>query len=272
MNVQICVIYLMCDDIVTLLTTLSVQVILQLRVYALYKRSRKVLIFLMTIFAFEISTMVVLIGITMKHLENIPLISTSTGCYYKGLLQLSAVFWAPGLVYEPILFGMIAYKAWGRKILNEPRIPLVTKMARDSLLYFIIIFVELLISTVIWAHEPTYINLVNPWSAALPSILGSRLLLNMREMVARSGTDTYILESFDDTLTFTSPTADRGPTFHQSHDSQNLSASDSTEITMSYELQSPERTARGSGDDIESSLVIWTRSPTYINLILPVST
>ncbi|KAI0789559.1 hypothetical protein C8Q75DRAFT_878851, partial [Abortiporus biennis] len=136
-NSRVCVIYLMCDDIVTLLTTLSVQVILQLRVYALYKRSRKVLIFLMTIFAFEISTMVVLIGITMKHLENIPLISTSTGCYYKGLLQLSAVFWAPGLVYEPILFGMIAYKAWGRKILNEPRIPLVTKMARDSLLYFI---------------------------------------------------------------------------------------------------------------------------------------
>lgn len=35
------------------------------------------------------------------------------------------------------------------------------------------------------------------WSAALPSILGSRLMLNMREVVLTQGTgDSYILESF----------------------------------------------------------------------------
>lgn len=34
------------------------------------------------------------------------------------------------------------------------------------------------------------------WSAALPSILGSRLLLNMREKVERSGDDhSYIIET-----------------------------------------------------------------------------
>jgi len=98
-------------------------------------------------------------------------------------------------MYEPILFGLIAYKAWPLES-GGLRTPLVTRIARDSLLYFIVVFAELLISTVIWAQAPTYINIVMPWSAALPSLLGSRLLLNMREVVHAQGSNSYILEMF----------------------------------------------------------------------------
>ncbi|KAK7695258.1 hypothetical protein QCA50_002448 [Cerrena zonata] len=130
--------------------------------------------------------------------SNIPIASTDTGCYYHGILKVSAIFWIPGLVYEPILFLLVAYKAWplSKAEQEEPRIPLITRMARDSLLYFIISFVILLASTIIWARAPTYINMVMPWSAALPSILGSRLLLNMREIVSHQGSRSYILETF----------------------------------------------------------------------------
>ncbi|KAK7692594.1 hypothetical protein QCA50_004225 [Cerrena zonata] len=192
-----CVIYLMCDDIVTMVTTLTVQLILQLRVYALYNRSRKILIFLLCLCAMELSIMAILVGITMGHLDHLPLSSTTTGCYYRGILGFSALFWVPGLVYEPILFLLVLYKAWPSER-NGPSVPLITRIARDSLLYFVVIFAELLISTVVWARTPTYINMVMPWSAALPSILGSRLLLNMREVVMNRGNmKSYVLETFE---------------------------------------------------------------------------
>ncbi|EKM61872.1 uncharacterized protein PHACADRAFT_205002 [Phanerochaete carnosa HHB-10118-sp] len=193
-----CVIYLMCDAIVTTLSTLAVQVVLQLRIYALYERNRRILILLVTLCSLEVVAMAVLVGITMGHLEGLPLRSTATGCAYQGLLSLSSLFWIPGLVYEPILFVLVAYKAWdpfGR----QPTLPLVKRIARDSLMYFVAVFAELLVSTIIWAHAPQYINIVNPWSAALPSLLGSRLMLNMREAVFNNGsTNTYIIETFTD--------------------------------------------------------------------------
>ncbi|OCH90461.1 hypothetical protein OBBRIDRAFT_793339 [Obba rivulosa] len=175
-----CIIYLMCDDIVTLVTTITVQAILQLRVYALYHRSRRMLWFLLTMSAIEVSVMVILIGVTISRIERLPVISTPTGCEYTGIFALSALFWLPGLVYEPILLLLVVHKAWPLSK-SAPRVPMIIRMARDSLLYFTLVFVELLVSTVIWAHFPKYINIIMPWSAALPSVLGSRMLLNTRE-------------------------------------------------------------------------------------------
>ena len=79
------------------------------------------------------------------------------------------------------------------------------------------VFIELVINTVIWSHYNRYINVVVPyvrfvivdaladirvplgrWSGALPSILGSRLFLRMREAILfpeRYGTDLYAITS-----------------------------------------------------------------------------
>ncbi|KIP05507.1 hypothetical protein PHLGIDRAFT_119737 [Phlebiopsis gigantea 11061_1 CR5-6] len=146
--------------------------------------------------------MAVLIGVTMGHLEGLPIMSTTTGCAYKGFLQAKSLFWIPGLVFEPILFLMVAYKAWSPRKDFHP-VPLITQMARDSMLYFVAVFLELLVSTVVWAHAPQYINIFNPWSAALPSLMGSRLMLSMREAVAAQDVpDSYILENFTVTSVF----------------------------------------------------------------------
>lgn len=95
--------------------------------------------------------MAALVGITISNLDrtyhlklvfiliclppalDLPIASTDTGCYYHGILKLSAIFWIPGLIYEPILFLLVAYKAWPLKKAERdgPRIPLITRMARD---------------------------------------------------------------------------------------------------------------------------------------------
>ncbi|KAJ3554815.1 hypothetical protein NM688_g2910 [Phlebia brevispora] len=198
---QICVIYLMCDAMVTLIATVMVQVILQLRIYALFERSRKILVFLVGLCIIEVSAMAVLVGITMSDLARLPLVSTPTGCAYQGILKAYALFWIPGLIFEPILFSLVAYKAWG----SNTKIPLITQMARDSLMYFAVIFSELLTNTVIWGRYPQYINIFNPWSAIIPSLLGRRLLLSMREFVEKQnrGNSSYFLETYAPTQTST---------------------------------------------------------------------
>lgn len=92
--------------------------------------------------------MAILVGVTMGHLRGepgtsnfanrltsvpwigIPISSTATGCAYEGLLKVSSLIWIPGLIYEPILFVLVAYKAWGPKD-RSLTIPLVTRIARD---------------------------------------------------------------------------------------------------------------------------------------------
>ncbi|KAF9224378.1 hypothetical protein BS17DRAFT_779698 [Gyrodon lividus] len=174
---NVCTIYLLCDDIVTLLMTISVQVVLQLRVWAIYGRSKKILYFLIALSVAEAAVMIVLIVITITHIERLPVISTSTGCYYEGLLPLSAGFWIPAMIVEPILCLLVLKKALSAA---RGRTRLSVLLARDSLLYFVVIFAELVASTVVWAHQPFYINTVMPWSAAIPSLMGTRLLLNTR--------------------------------------------------------------------------------------------
>ncbi|PIL34689.1 hypothetical protein GSI_03469 [Ganoderma sinense ZZ0214-1] len=190
-----CIIYLAIDDFVVVVSTLAVQVILQLRVYALYRKSRRVRLFLTFGCLAEVLVMAIFIGITLANIKGLPVISTNDGCYYTGIFSISAFFWLPALVYEPTLFLMVLWKAreedwldhfrgYGTGILNKGfRNPgkLVKVLARDSLIYFVGIFIELVINTVIWAHYNRYINVVVPWSGALPSILGSRLFLRMRE-------------------------------------------------------------------------------------------
>ncbi|KAM5545610.1 hypothetical protein V8D89_000648 [Ganoderma adspersum] len=192
-----CIIYLAIDDFVVVVSTLAVQVILQLRVYALYQKSRRIWLFLIFSCLVEIAVMAIFIGITLANIKGLPVISTSNGCYYTGIFSISAFFWLPALVYEPILFFMVLWKAkeedwldyfrgWGTSTVVDTGFnpgKLVKAFARDSLIYFVGIFIELATNTVIWAHYNRYINVVVPWSGALPSILGSRLFLRMREAI-----------------------------------------------------------------------------------------
>ncbi|EGO27157.1 hypothetical protein SERLADRAFT_360031 [Serpula lacrymans var. lacrymans S7.9] len=140
----------------------------------------------------EVAIMATLVGITISRIEMLPVVSTATGCYYSGVLPLSALFWTPVLVVEPLLLGFVLFKA-ARTLYARGTI--FTALARESLLYFLAIFAQLLIATIIWARFPTYLNVVmpyvSPWSAALPSLLGNRLLINMRQRFLSERSDTH---------------------------------------------------------------------------------
>lgn len=109
------------------------------QVYALYGRSRRMLIFLVCCCTVEIAIMAILVGVTMRKISrmssifllpshsclikvswgyiDLPVVSTPTGCYYSGIFSLSALFWIPILIFEPILCLLILWKAWGEEIM-----------------------------------------------------------------------------------------------------------------------------------------------------------
>ncbi|KAF9246844.1 hypothetical protein BU15DRAFT_69705 [Melanogaster broomeanus] len=161
-------------------------------VWAIYGRSKKILYFLIALSVVETAVMTVLIVFTITHIESLPVVSTSTGCYYEGLLPLSAGFWIPAMIVEPILCLLVLKKALDR---TRGRTRLSVLLARDSLQYFIVIFAELVASTVVWANHPYYINTVMPWSAAIPSLMGTRLLLNTRRHFTSPG---HIIDRSDE--------------------------------------------------------------------------
>lgn len=181
-----CILYLTLDDTVILLSTLMVQCILQMRIYAIWKCDRRILRFMVVATLLEVISMAILIIVTMVRIS---------GCSYSGLIHTSALFWTPALVFEPLLCGLMLIQTrplqdifW----LIKPR-SLPALLGRDSLLYCVVIFSELLVTTNIWIHAPEYMNIVNPWSIALPSILGSRLLLHLKEYAPEVKTMTLAM-------------------------------------------------------------------------------
>ncbi|KIK42839.1 hypothetical protein CY34DRAFT_82912 [Suillus luteus UH-Slu-Lm8-n1] len=156
--------------------------ILQLRVWAIYDRSRRILSWMIILSTIEVAAMALLIGLTIVRVEKFPVVSTPVGCLFEGLAPLSAIFWTPALILEPIICILVLKKVF---LDQQQRTELATFLARDSLLYFLVIFMQLIASTIVWARFPSYIDLFMPWSVALPSLLCNRLLLNMRGRFAR---------------------------------------------------------------------------------------
>ncbi|KAG1794939.1 hypothetical protein EV424DRAFT_1295192, partial [Suillus variegatus] len=125
----------------------------------------------------EVAVMALLIGLTIARVERFPVISTPAGCLFEGLTPFSAIFWTPVLIVEPIICILVLKKVF---LDRQQRSELAMFLARDSLLYFLVIFMQLIGSTIVWAWYPSFINLFMPWSIALPSLLCNRLLLNMK--------------------------------------------------------------------------------------------
>ncbi|KIJ33093.1 hypothetical protein M422DRAFT_264963 [Sphaerobolus stellatus SS14] len=112
------------------------------------------------------------------------------GCYISSLPHRGRFVWVPPLFTEISLCFAMIYKAWTlwperdlRNVLAERTIsPLLRRIILDSILYFFSILMILLMNTTIWLVAPldyTYIGI--PWAEAIPCIMGSRLLLNIRE-------------------------------------------------------------------------------------------
>ncbi|KAF9018664.1 hypothetical protein BDZ89DRAFT_1139859 [Hymenopellis radicata] len=176
-----CVFYLRWLDINLVVQITTVQGILVLRVWALYRTNKLVIWSVLALYVAGSFTMIVITildyvveTVTVEEVIHLP------GCYAKSVPSIIAAYWITPAIVESVLFFLVMARGfvWWKHGGSAPTI--LTFMARDSMMYFAIMFALLIANCCMFYFGPPFLSslLVNPLSTA-SCILGSRLLLNL---------------------------------------------------------------------------------------------
>jgi len=158
---------------------MSTEMILVACIYAVYECNPKILTLMIALcFAEGLSVMIIAgfrlpVGMTLQP-------QGLSGCWVTGIPAFSFFLWVPSVLLETILFLFMLYKAW-RTYKEDWKSPLLNLIIRDSVLYFLTIFVVLLVNCLTWSLAPSLAYFAFGWMVALSCSLGSRLLLSMWE-------------------------------------------------------------------------------------------
>ncbi|KAI3614825.1 hypothetical protein WG66_003342 [Moniliophthora roreri] len=162
----------------------SVEIIMQLRVYALYKCSRKVAIFNLLLFLGSIAGFFYVLvfnarrrGALIADAIHLPLPGCPT--LHSGVEWAQ---WVPATAYEGVLFGFALYKTLKSTTLrlrSGSRVGLYSLLLRDNLFYFfaiacVLIFNNLMVVGITRVPWFSY----GPFHAAI-GILTTRMMLNI---------------------------------------------------------------------------------------------
>lgn len=172
-----------------LLTCMFPEIILQMRIYALYSLNRKVLILIVAGFICASTASAVVMGKALSQITAIAAhpIPGLVSCVPAGVPKHFFAFWIPILVYESLLCGLALFR--GFQTFQSSASPfrsgkyLVSILIRDSILYFLIMFATYLTNLLVWIVAPVNLTEIPVgFSVALSSIMGSRIIINMRAM------------------------------------------------------------------------------------------
>ncbi|KAK7060956.1 hypothetical protein VNI00_000691 [Paramarasmius palmivorus] len=166
-----------------------VELILQLRIYAMYNKNKILTIFNAIIYVIEIVVMLAVYNIGIKQGTTFATPPGLTGCYGITTKYLFSI-WIPGLAFEFWLVVLAMGKAISRArrgtTLNGKKVDLLSILVRDSIVYFILVAAGLLVNTILWLAGPDGLApAAVSLSHAAMFVGGSRLSLNVREAFYR---------------------------------------------------------------------------------------
>jgi len=169
----------------------SVEIIMQLRIYALFNRSKKVAIFNGILFLISMGLFLWVLVVNTFHRNNLiapfielPLIGCP-GVNGGGQWAL----WVPATVYEFILFGFALYKAItssAARIKFDDRPSLISVLLQENILYFLVIGCLLIFNNlmVVGATRIPWFGF-GPFHAAI-GIATSRMLIHLRKFSSKN--------------------------------------------------------------------------------------
>jgi len=201
----------------------SIEIIMQLRVYALYNCSKKVAFFNGVLFLGSIAGFCwVLVHNAQRRRAviadaiHLPL----PGCpsIHTGVEWLQ---WVPATVYEGILFGFALYKtlkSTASRVLRGAKLSLYSLLLRDNLFYFfgialLLVFNNLMVVGVTRIPWFSY----SPFHAAM-GILTTRMLLNIRKATKDTVIEIIASDSRDDLENYRPHVTNTIETWHASTD------------------------------------------------------
>ncbi|KAL5536157.1 hypothetical protein ACEPAF_4262 [Sanghuangporus sanghuang] len=166
-------------------TNFVVEGILLSRVIALYRDNIPV----MTVASFlYVGGIITLVGLTIKDYvgEEVLIVqdfSALPGCYAASVPSIIAGYWIAPTIIESTLFVLVVWRVivWSRDNMGVP--PALILMARDSTVYFAVVFALLFVNLFVFEYAPPFLSslFVTPVNTA-GCIAGSRMLLNLRSL------------------------------------------------------------------------------------------
>ncbi|KIM39377.1 hypothetical protein M413DRAFT_74975 [Hebeloma cylindrosporum] len=231
----------------------SVEIVMQLRIYALYNRSKKVALFNGVLFIISIGLFLWVMVVNAKHrntmiaeLVELPLI----GCpVVNGGSQWA--LWVPATVYEFILFGFAVYKnivSSSARIKLNNRKSLTAVLLQENIIYFFVIGCLLVVNNLMVVRSTGV-----PWFGFGPfhaamGIATSRMFIHLRKFASNlDGMPDSIYESNS------APPA----AFAERHDLRDSFDSDDSSIGGFHDLESMAGSSRHS-DSLSVSPSVYT--------------
>ncbi|KAJ6564986.1 hypothetical protein DFH09DRAFT_1158265 [Mycena vulgaris] len=177
---EMCIRYTFSREIILIVTQLIVSVILALRIYALYGRSRRVLLSLIGIGAAVLGVSLWSVNGQQGHHTMIV-----GGCHFILITSTSyrlAGCWEALFVFDSIVFGLTVYNAYTTRDRMIPRSNIHTLVLRDGAMYFGIMALANL------ANIATYYvdgilgqGALGTFANCISITMVSRLILNLHE-------------------------------------------------------------------------------------------
>ncbi|KDR86026.1 hypothetical protein GALMADRAFT_235231 [Galerina marginata CBS 339.88] len=183
----ICVEFYLWEGWTGLVGCMLADMILQMRIYALYTKNKRVTSLMMGFFVVCFTVSAWVMGSSLKGLTAASTqIINGQFCVSPLIPPHFYIFWIPMLAFEFLLCSLAvirayeSYSASSNPVFSGQR--LFTILIRDSLVYFFAIGITYLTCLVVWILEQN-ILLEAPigFSLAISCTLGSRMILNLRE-------------------------------------------------------------------------------------------
>ncbi|EJD38876.1 hypothetical protein AURDEDRAFT_172029 [Auricularia subglabra TFB-10046 SS5] len=175
-----CTRYGVTASVCSIIVILLVQGVLQLRLYFMYNRSKRILWMNAVLFVAQIIAWFLLLFRFVIESPPIRIPPNLIGSCYRMIdSRTTAAGWLPSLLFELWMVGLALQKLIRRPKLRGPSI--MTTLVRDSVIYFIFITLSMIVTVAL-----TLANPVDPGFAASGYITaacaigGTRIIINMR--------------------------------------------------------------------------------------------
>ncbi|KAF4616441.1 hypothetical protein D9613_008226 [Agrocybe pediades] len=199
------------DLFTTFASTVLVQAVLQIRVFAIYARSRLILSIMALFYAISIGLAgwIVIIDMSMAKSSVVTLVPGGQlqGCSFPNLSSKSPILWISPLIFETILYILVLYKGW-QMFRTTRHLPthqgsssgglLLGILVRDSVIYFFILSLIYFSTVIAWGVKDLngYIDIMGAFTTTMTGVLGSKMILNLRHAGTAGSSSTELTGPF----------------------------------------------------------------------------
>jgi len=183
---EFCVTWFRWQSWTALVGVMMAELILQVRLYALYFLDRGILLFMMASFVASTATAATIMGIVLSSVDaHANLIPGLPFCIPSNVKGYTYAFWIPISAFESLLCGMAIFRGFQAfhyqlSFFKSGR-HLVSLLLRDSIVYYLIVFATYFTNLVMWStNQLGLIEIPGGFTMAMSCVMGNRLILNVR--------------------------------------------------------------------------------------------